>query len=242
MNKYYTKAPRRNYRRFFRILSISVSLLGTLSMLYVFFPLLLWQLYFAPVFASGAVAAPIPKTTVVNRYTIQSLFTQASDQLAGVDYGNAQNWFPTFKVTNTAYPKVNSYTLSIPKLRIKNANVTTVDNDLNSHLVNYGGTAIPPENGNAVVFGHSTLPQWFDPTNYKAIFATVHTLIPGDSIVITAANVTYTYKIFAITVVDPTDTSVLAQNYDNSYLTIVTCTPPGTTWKRLVIKSRIEKI
>ena len=50
------------------------------------------------------------------------------------------------------------------------------------------------------------------------------------------------YKIFNIRIVEQTDTYIFEQNYDNSYLTLVTCTPPGTIWKRLIIKAKLEKI
>ena len=107
-------------------------------------------------------------------------------------------------------------------------------------MVNYPGTSIPPEKGNAVVFGHSTLPQLFNKNDYKTIFTNIYTLNPGDEIIVNVLGNEYKYKIENITVVDPDNTSVLEQNYSDSFLTLVTCTPPGTIWKRLVIKARIE--
>jgi sortase A len=239
MAKYYTKSKPKNVRLFLRFVSIGIFASGILGMLYVFFPLLSWELYFAPVFAAQDVATPIPKTTVVNADTIQSLLASS---FSGIDYSNAANWFPSYNANITSQPKATSYTLTIPKLKIKDAFVSTVDNDLDHHLVNYGGTALPPEKGNAVVFGHSTLPQLFNPNNYKAIFATAHTLQVGDTIIAHINEISYTYKIFNITIVNPEDTTIFTQHYDNAYLTIVTCTPPGTTWKRLIIKSRVEKL
>lgn len=239
MAKYYTKAHPKNFRKFLRGISIITFIGGILGVLYVFFPLLSWEIYFAPVFAAADVAAPIPKTTIVNSQTISSLI---ANSFSGIDYSNATNWFPSYTANITSKPKVTSYTLSIPRLGIFDADVSTIDNDLDHHLVNYGGTAIPPNAGNAVVFGHSTLPQLFNAKNYKTIFATAHTLKAGDAIIVQVDNISYTYKIFAITIVNPEDTSIFTQNYDNGYLTIVTCTPPGTTWKRLVIKSRIQKL
>ena len=93
-----------------------------------------------------------------------------------------------------------------------------------------------------MIFGHSTLPQLFNAKDYKTIFANAYKLKNGDIIYATVKGVKYSYKIFKTIVVDPSDTSALEQDYDNSYLTLVTCTPPGTTWKRLVIKSRLERI
>lgn len=240
MNNYhYIKAKQTNFRVILRGLSLFVFGIGLVGVLYILFPLISWQIYFIPVFAASNVASPIPKTNIVSPATMQSLL---ANSLSGINYSNPQNWFPTYNTDISSKPKATSYTLSVPKLHIKDAVVSTIDNDLDNHLINYGGTALPPDTGNAVIFGHSTLPQLFDAKNYRTIFATAHTLKVHDKILVRISDISYTYKIFSITVVDPSDTSVLAQNYDDHYLTIVTCTPPGTTWKRLIIKSRIEKI
>lgn len=241
MNKYYYKQAPKLTRKFIgRIIGACISCIGIAIMLYIFMPLIIWQLTLAPVFASSAVLLPIPKTTVVSPETIKSLLSTTVGSL-GVDYTNASNWFPGYTV-RAGDGKIPSYFLTIPKLRIANAFVSTVNTDLALHLVHLGGTALPPDKGTAVIFGHSTLPQLFDPNNYRTIFANAYKLQEGDELIVTVANVVYKYKIFSILVVDPDDTSVLTQNTDDSYLTIITCTPPGTVWKRLVVQSRLEKI
>jgi len=188
---------------------------------------------------SNNIAAPIPKTDMVNPSTIASLFEQAKNSVR-LDYTDANNWFPTFNPNGSKRAKVASYSLSIPKINLENAAVSTLDTDLANHLVNYPGTGIPGQPGNAVIFGHSTLPHFYDPQDYKTIFANVHKLKIGDEISTTVKNDTYHYKIYNISVVNASDTSMLSQDYDNSYLTLVTCTPPGTIWKRLIIKARID--
>ncbi|MDP2649396.1 MAG: sortase [bacterium] len=240
MSKYYKykKSRKKNYRKLFRFLSLVISLLGVLGIIYVFLPLISWQIYFAPIAASQTITAPIPRTTIVSSSTIQSLLT---DAISGVDYTNAQNWFPSYSTKNVNN-KVSFFTLSIPKLGIKDAVVSTIDNDLGSHLVNYGGTALPPDNGTSVIFGHSTLPQWFNPKDYRAIFATLYTLTTGDEFFVNVEDIEYKYKIHNVKVVDPTDTSIFTQDYDTSHIALVTCTPPGTTWKRLVLSAKLEKI
>jgi sortase A len=240
--RYYKKAGAGNKKKLTRILGLFLLLVGIIITGYVFLPLISWQIYFAPVFASQNIAAPIPQTTIVSGATFQTLLAQASDSLSGVDYNNANNWFPDFKQTKNGAPVVSSYFLSIPKLNIKDAVVSTVDSDLAKHLVNYGGTAIPAGKGNAVVFGHSTLPQLYDAKSYKTVFTFLYELTPGDEIDVTIANVTYKYQVQSLTVIDPNNTSILQQNFDDSYLTLVTCTPPGTIWKRLVVKTKIEKL
>lgn len=242
---YYKKTSQKRKKAVFHLLGLLIFLGGILILLYVSLPLISWQIYFAPVFASQEIAVPIPKTTVVSESPIKSLVSTAANNITGVDYTNAKNWFPAYKPSaegKTESPRVPSYTLSIPKLGIEKAVVSTNDYDLAKHLVNYPGTAIPADFGNAVIYGHSTLPQLFNPKDYKTIFATVYKLTVGDEFFATVENVTYRYKIFSVTVVDPSDTSIFSQTYDNSYLTLVTCTPPGTTWKRLIIKARLQKI
>jgi sortase A len=239
---YYKKNQSFTKHKILRLLSLGLFLTGASIVIYVFFPLLSWQIYFAPVFASQNITAPIPQSTVVSGSTIGSLIESASNSLLGMDDTNAQNWFPNLKFQKSGAPKIPGYTISIPKLKLNNINVSTVDNDLAKHLVNYGGTAIPADKGNAVIFGHSTLPQLYDAKNYKTVFTFLYELAPGDEIDANIGNVTYKYKVENITVVDPNNTSVLQQNYDDSFLTLVTCTPPGTIWKRLIVRSRLMKI
>jgi len=246
MSKYYYKKTSGNLlKKSLRIASAALLLVGLLIAVYIFFPLILWQIYFQRVFASQNITTPIPKSIVVNSSIIENLIIQARNTLTGVDYTNAENWFPTLntgKLGKKGSPKVSSYTLSIPKIQIDNAYVSTVDNNVGIHLINYQGTSIPGDLGNAVIFGHSTLPQLFNPKDYKTIFANAYKLKVRDKILTHVNGVSYLYKIYSISVVDPSDTSVFSQTFDNSYVTLVTCTPPGTVWKRLVIKASLEKI
>jgi len=242
MAKYYYRKSSLNFKKITKLISLLILVAGLIIATYVFFPLISYQIYFASEFSGQEITAPIPKATVLNNSTIASLLNSASSNFfSGIDYSNAENWFPNVKFQKIVQ-KIERYSLSIPKLKIENAEVSTTDTDLTKHLINYGGTAIPPNKGTAVVFGHSTLPQLFNSENYKTIFATLHQLKVGDQIQVNVANISYNYKIINIFIVDPSDISILEQNYNDSYLTLVTCTPPGTTWKRLIIRAKLEKI
>lgn len=243
MNKFvYKKGTTRNIRKIIRFVGLGISVSGFFFGLYIFAPLISWEIYLKPVFASQSFASPIPKTTIITKDYLKTLIRNTENTFRGVDFSNAQNWVPSDYKEGQVTTSLASYFISIPKLGIENAMVSTVDTDLNHHLVHFPGTAIPPEKGNGAIFGHSTLPQLFDPHNYKAIFATAHTLKVGDIINVTVNNKLYAYQINDISIVDPEDTSYLTQQYDDSYLTIITCTPPGTIWKRLIIRSKLEKI
>lgn len=237
---YYQKSSRITIRHIGRFLGLMLCLVGLGIVGYIFSPLLIWQLTLAPAFASEQISSPIPHQIIVNPANLAHLVTSSIANLA-TDYTDAQNWYPTYHGA-IGSPRENSYFLTIPRLKISSAFVSATDTDLAHHLVNLSGTPIPPDKGNTVIFGHSTLPQLFNPTDYKTIFANLHTMQVGDNLEVTVNNITYTYKIFSILVVQPDDTSVLAQQYDDSYLTIITCTPPGTIWERLVLKARLQPL
>lgn len=239
--RYYIKNTDLSLRIKMRLFGFILFLTGITGLVYIFFPIISWQIYIAPILSSSTLASPIPKAAILTSSSLQSLLKNRISIFSSVDYSNAANWFPTSPVTHFLLNRRVFY-LSIPRLGLSNAIVSAGDNDLNKHLVNFNGTAYPPAKGNAVVFGHSTLPQLFDPHNYKTIFATLHTLKLGDKLVITENGVSYIYLIDSVSIVGPDDTTPLEQQYDASYLTLITCTPPGTTWQRLIIHSRLAKL
>lgn len=236
--KLYVKEKKRNYKRFFKLTGLSMLIIGFFGLLYIAFPLLSWQFYFAA-FASEGVVSPLPHEEKESDF--MSLLNASTTSLSGTDYTNAKNWYPS--VEKDPLPaRVAKYTISIPKIKITDAEVSTVDTDLSSHMVQYNSFATPPEKGNAVVFGHSTLPQLFNPKDYKTILAKAYTLKKGDNIVVKVKDVSYLYRIEAVKVVSAEDTSMFARKKDDSYLTLVTCTPPGTIWKRLVLEAKLQEL
>lgn len=243
MNKYhYRKGGQKSLKKVFRFVGLGMLVTGTIFGLYMFFPLISWKVYIEPVFANSSYASPIPKTTIITKDYLQSLLQSTADSMSGRNYSNLQNWFPSaYKEAHTT-SQLSSYTIAIPKLNIESAVVTTVDNDLSQHLVHFPNTALPPNKGTAAIFGHSTLPQLFNPKDYKTIFANAHNLKIGDSIIVHSNSSTYAYKIINIHIADAQDTTYLAQDYSDSYIALITCTPPGTIWKRLIIKAKLERI
>lgn len=240
---YYKKKGQRKTKDLVRIGSALTMSIGLLLTIYVFFPLLSWQFYFGPVFASQSLAVPIPKARLVTPRTIEVLLANAKAKVTGVDYTNARNWFPNITLGNQRNENaISRYTLSIPRITIKNAVVSTSDYDLSLHLVHYAGTPMPGANGNAVVFGHSTLPQLFNSNDYKTIFANLYTLKSGDAIEVTVEGVVYSFFVYSTTVVDPQDSSAFSQNDDDAHITLITCTPPGTIWKRLIVRARLQRL
>lgn len=216
---------------------------GLAILLWVLWPILSFTISSDAIFSK--IITPVADSQSVLKPSSFSPVAYAAGATTGlisqqsVDDTNANIWYPTSPQKHVVTP-VNTYTLSIPKLKIANAMVTIGGDDLNDSLVHYGGTGLPGQYGVAVVFGHSTLPQFYSPTNYKTIFSLLPTLKAGDDIDVTYDGVNYVYTIYDMVVLDPTDLTALEQRYDDSYLTLVTCVPPGTLWKRLNVKARLN--
>lgn len=158
------------------------------------------------------------------------------------DLGRASNWFVGAPDLPEVTSKVRYYTISIPRLKINNATVEIGGEDLSKSLIHFKGTALPGRVGNSVIFGHSTLPQLFNSKSYLTTFTFLPTLKKDDQILVSYDGVTYKFKIEQMFEVKPEDIQILNQNQDGSYLTLVTCVPPGTYLRRLVVRSRLVPI
>lgn len=242
MAKYYYKARNYQWKRYIRIAGLGCVLGGFGVFVYFFFPMVAYQLFLGTPVQKQEIQSPVPKYLVGNNSTVKDLIYQGISRLQ-FDYTDARNWYPQVQAEQEGIKqpeKIDNYTLAIPKLGIDGANVSTVNYDLSQTLVHYYGPGNPLDHGTSVIFGHSTLPQWFNQNDYDAIFATLHTIGVGDEIIITVDGKQYTYQIFATAITTPDDVNIFSQSYDNSYITLVTCTPPGTIWKRLIVRAVLK--
>jgi sortase A len=158
------------------------------------------------------------------------------------DYTELSNWFVnSSQVVSQAGENTttSTYFVSIPKLKIDQAEVIYGSSDLKKSLIQYPKTALPGQFGSPVIFGHSVLPQFFNPKSYITIFSTLYKLQQGDEIYVDYDHVRYKYVVEEMFEVQPTDLSVLEQRFDGRYLTLITCSPPGTYLRRLVVKAQI---
>jgi LPXTG-site transpeptidase (sortase) family protein len=165
-----------------------------------------------------------------------------------LDYTNLANWFangqmPEFATKNVP---IQEYILDIPKLEVHNAKVKVGGTELSKSLIAYPGTALPGQHGAPVIFGHSVLRRFYNPSEknprrYMSIFSKIMTLKPGDVIYITADGVKYTYLVKDKKEVKPEDVYILTQKYDNKKLKLVTCTPEGTTLRRGVVEAELAE-
>lgn len=218
-----------------RYIAAGFFLVGIFFFLSAIFPIVQYQLEYAVKF-----------NQILNPLSAK-YYNQNSSILGdvSVDYTQLSNWFTPDSATSAntlSSTEIASYHLSIPVLKIKDALVEIGGQDLKKSLVQYPQTALPGQAGNTVVFGHSVLPQFFNPSSYMTIFSTLYRLKTGDEIYVDYDNIKYKYLVEEMYEVTPTDLSILEQRFDGRYFTLVTCSPPGTYLRRLVIKAQIVEI
>ncbi len=192
-----------------------------------------WPIISFELFTSKEITDTQTPKTLVQTILAKSSTSQTPDLT------NPDNWFPQYKPLDGRPSKIENYNISIPKLKIKDATVKIGGTNLKESLIQYKGTANPGQPGNPVIFGHSILPQFYNPKNYISIFSTIPTLKPKDPILINYDGIEYRYEVVEVKQVKPTEVSVLEQRYDRRELSLVTCCPPGTYLRRCVVKAQL---
>jgi LPXTG-site transpeptidase (sortase) family protein len=127
-------------------------------------------------------------------------------------------------------PKINVKT---PIIYVETTNEASIQAALPNGVVHYHGTAKPGEVGNTFITGHSSN-YWWIKGQYNYVFLHLNKIEIGDQAIIYRDGKKFVYQASNIKVVEPNETSVLNPT-DTPVLTLMTCTPPGTNWKRLIV-------
>ena len=177
---------------------------------------------------------------------IKQELSYSFNRMSGVQYSidNIDVW--SFQRPINA-PNIN-FSIIIPKLNAVSAIVENVDplnqdeylNALKKGVAHARGSAFPGSVGNVFLFAHST-DTLINVGRYNAIFFLIGHLTEGDEVDIYYKGRLYKYIVYDKKVVEPTDAEYLGTLTEGEKtLTLQTCYPPGTTFKRLVILARLE--
>jgi len=136
--------------------------------------------------------------------------------------------------------KIENNHLMIVKINVDAPIVWQVDENnilanLKNGVVHYKGTALPGQNGNIFITGHSSN-YWWEKGNYNHVFALLPQMVVGDIIIINYNNTKYAYRVSNVFEVKPSQLSVLAPT-PTPILTLMTCVPVGTTLRRLIVQA-----
>ncbi len=141
-------------------------------------------------------------------------------------------------------PRDTEFGIVIPKIRANArivANVNPYDAReyqaaLTRGVAHAKGTALPGDAGNMFLFSHSSV-DFYNAARYNSIFYLLEKLEKNDEIFIFYKGAKYKYKVTDKKTVDAKAVSYLSpiRQPADERLTLMTCWPPGTTWKRLLI-------
>lgn len=239
----FVKEEPKKSRKIVSLISYTSLFTGAFFLFWSLYPLISFEIYSA-LFLRARLLTPIPRSDIASSLAaannIMGAYNLSSSNLS--DYTKAGIWFPAKKQKQNLKPKINEYLISIPKLNIFDAKVIVGGEDLTAGLIHYLPTSYPGEYGNVAIFGHSTLTALSKPNDYRSIFTYLPSLERGDEILVKMNDNNYKYKVYEMFVVKPDQVSVLDQQFDNSYLSLITCVPPGLLTNRLVVRARLERI
>lgn len=152
------------------------------------------------------------------------------------------------RVSATATVPVTSRSqISIPKIN-KIAPIIFTDSDqeeaiqkdLIKGVSHYPGTNLPGELGDILIVGHSAPPKNYTGA-YGTVFTQLNDLENGDEIIINYQSKRLVYRVFDKKITGDELKNIGEQNQE-SILVLMTCWPPGTTWKRLFVYSKLSSI
>ena len=218
--------------------------LGTATLLWYFYPIITFQL--SQLFVFTQQVSPLPKSVLASSLQKGLMVYDESNKPYYSsylkDFTKVGNWFPKKTQLLSHKSKVDQFKLSVSKLGVSGAIVKVGAEDLTKSLVQFGDAVLPGGIGNIPILGHSTLPQLYKSKDYKSIFTYLPTLERGDRIKLSMNGFEYEYVVYDMFVVDPSETWVLEAKAEEPIVTLISCVPPGTFWKRLVVKARFVGI
>jgi len=142
--------------------------------------------------------------------------------------------------------QMQAFSVTIPKISASSVVIPNVDpadpkiymDALKKGIAHALGTGLPGVksdiNRTIYLFAHSTSAPSLV-AQYNAQFYLLNKMEIGDEINLTFWAKNYKYRVTEIKITDPSDVSFLTPQTDKELLVLATCTPPGTTWKRLLV-------
>lgn len=185
---------------------------------------------------------------VMNQWTNKTyvLATKEEEMKFSIQKGGEAKGLLTRKVdgktAEVLLPEDPNFSIVIPKIGANARIVTGVDTSserdyieaLKKGVAQALGTAFPGEGGHIFLFAHST-DYWWNVSAYNAIFYLLGKLETGDEINIFYKGERYVYRVIGSKVVDPSEVEYITRKTNAEFLTLQTCWPLGTTFKRLLI-------
>lgn len=178
-----------------------------------------------------------------NPYQIGNIATSADSRLSEKNL----NFIAILSGQNAAFSQKNG-SIEIPKIGIsapliisEDDSEKTISEKLNNGAVYYPGTALPGENGQTVILGHSAPPGW-PKIKYDWVFSDINDLDIGDEIEVNFNNKKYIYRVIGQKIIEKgQEIQADGLNGKNNVLTLISCWPPGKNYKRIAVQAELVK-
>lgn len=138
-------------------------------------------------------------------------------------------------------PPNTDFAIVIPKIEATSIIVADVDPNnstiyqraLTQGVAHAQGTSYPGQGGNTFLFSHSSV-NFYEASRFNSVFYLLNKLETGDEITIYYNGDEIPYSVASKELVDP-DAVEYLEDSGKETLTLMTCWPPGTTYKRLIV-------
>lgn len=142
-------------------------------------------------------------------------------------------------------PDDANFSIVIPKIGLNSKILPDVNpgdkneygETLKNGVAHAQGTYLPGQNGTVYLFAHSTDYIW-NFAELNAVFYLLKELDVGDEINIFYQGKKCLYRVSDKKIVSASDLSYFKPNSGEEKVVLVTCWPPGTSWKRLLVISK----
>lgn len=169
-------------------------------------------------------------------------------------------FYPVFK-TETEYfvkgplqgsqeitPIDTEFGIVIPKIRANSKIIADVNpyNEkeyqwaLTKGVAHAKGTALPEQSGNVFIFSHSSA-NFYEAQRYNSIFYLLYKMEKGDEIDLYRGGRKFKYLVTEKKTVAAEDVKYLSGDGSKKTVTLMTCWPPGTTYKRLLVIGELSE-
>lgn len=221
MKNNFSSAPRQSeeHSRWFRILPLS-TLFGIILLL----------------FGAGSLSYEyVPLLVAETRYTIKQFAPAPIHEL----------FFNQVATQTKIEPVDTEFGIMIPKIEANAPIVAEVDpydsqiyqRELAKGVAHAKGTGLPGDNKTMFLFAHAS-GDIAMARRYNSIFYLLNKMEPNDEITIYYRGAPYKYQVSQVKTVNPDAVDYL-ENKSETDLILMTCTPPGTTWKRLLVLAKL---
>ena len=169
-------------------------------------------------------------------------------QPVSVDTGSKEQSVQSAK-EDVIVPKNTDFGIVIPKIRANSQIHQDVDwqnpqiyqKALQTGVAHALGTSTPDQDGNMFLFAHSGV-DFYEAVRYNAEFYLLGKLEVGDEITIFYQDKPYLYTVREVKKVSPSEVEYLEKDSITKTLTLMTCWPAGTTFKRLLVIAERETL